>query len=99
MTESLAEQIKTIQEKLKERDDAALKQAEKEFRATMEKDTAGTVLGIFRGIQVQLASIQAQLDASNPLVPLMRAFNATTAKLTEIDARLTKLEATPKMEK
>lgn len=90
--DDLDKKVKEIVEAQKERDEEARKKAEKEFRETMRKDTAGTVLSMFQGTQAQIANLQAQIDATNPLAPVMRAINAMAAKMGEIDQRLAVLE-------
>jgi len=84
--EKLEQEMKVLYEKLKKRDEAERKRAEQEFRAAMGKDTAGTVLGLFQLTQTQIAGLQGQIDATNPLVPMMRG-------MAEIGARLSAIEA------
>lgn len=84
--EKLEQQAKDVAEKLKKRDELERKKGEAEFRKAMDKDTAGTVMGMFQLQQTQLAGLQAQIDATNPLAPLMR-------EVANIGARLAALEA------
>lgn len=86
--ENLKKQVEEISAKLKERDEAAIKESEKEFRAAIQKDTAGTILGLFSRMQAQLAVMDAQQVATNPLISVMRGLNALGARLESIDAHL-----------
>jgi len=92
MTEDLDKQMQDISKKLQERDQAARKQAEQEWRKEMERDTAGHMLKMFGYVQAQLASFQAQIDATNPLAPLIRTIDAVVARLTDINVRLERIE-------
>ena len=93
MPEDLKKQVEEISKKLKERDEAAIKESEKGFRAAMTKDTAGTVLGLFQRVQAQIAALDAQLVATNPLVSVLRGMDALGMKLVEIDGRLAEIYA------
>ena len=84
--EKLDQQVKELSEKLRKRDEAGRKKAEQDWRKAMERDTAGTTLGMFQLHQAQIASLQGQIDAVNPLAPVIRA-------ITEIGTRLAALEA------
>jgi len=85
--EELDKQMLEVTEKLKKRDEADLKKSEKEFRASMAKDTAGHVLKITRITQNQLSDLQAQIDSANPLVPVIRAIGEISVKMTEMMAQ------------
>jgi hypothetical protein len=91
--EELDKQIQEVSEKLKKRDDADQKKAEKEFRAKMAKDTAGHVMDSFRVVAAQLQDLQTQIDATNPMAPIIRVVGELSVKLTEIEARVVALES------
>lgn len=84
--EDLDKQIQEISKKLQERDEMTRKEAEKEWRKAMEHDTAGHMLGVFQLAQAQLANIQAQIDATNPLAPVIRGIAALDARVATIEA-------------
>jgi len=88
--EGLNQQMKELVEKLKKRDEEERKRGEQEFRRAMDRDTAGTVLGLFRLQQMQIASLQAQFDIINPLAPLSRTVAELNARLSAIEAALSK---------
>lgn len=83
--EKLEKEIKDVAERLKKRDEEGRKKGEQEFRRAMDKDTAGTVLGMFQMVNAQIANLQAQIDATNPLAPVLRG-------LAEIGARVANIE-------
>lgn len=78
--------------KVRERDEATRKEYEAEWRKSMSRDTAGTVLTAFQHLSAQLAGLQAQVDAHHPVGALARAVEAAVAKITEVDQRLAELE-------
>jgi len=86
--EKLEREMKEMTEKLRARDEAERKKAEKEFRAAMQKDTAGTVLSIFQSIQAQIALQGQIIDATNPLATLMRAISNIEARQAALEAAL-----------
>jgi hypothetical protein len=92
MPEDLKKQVEEISRKLKEQDEAAIKEGEKEFRAEMTKDTAGTVIRLFSRVQAQLAVLDAQLVATNPLVSVLRGMDTLGMRLAEIEERLAAVE-------
>jgi len=75
--------MEAISRELRRRDEEALKRAEREWRQAMERDTAGHVFRMFQYVEARLADLQAQLDASNPVLPALR----------DLDARLAAIEA------
>lgn len=97
--EKLDQQIKDVAEKMKKRDELERKKGEQEFRKAMDKDTAGTVMRMFQLQQTQIAGMQAQIDATNPLAPLMREVANLGARIATLEAtifiRSKKTEATP----
>ncbi len=88
MPDVLEQEIKDVAGKLKKRDELERKKGEQEFRKAMSKDTAGTVMGMFQLLQAQIASLQAQLDATNPLAPLMRGLAEVGTRVANIEAVL-----------
>lgn len=86
--ESLERQVRETTARLQERDEAEAKRMEGEWRKAMERDTAGHVFGMFRLLQAQIASLQAQLDAANPLAAVMRTVADLNARLTAIETAL-----------
>ena len=88
--EKLEQEMKDMTEKLRARDEVERKKAEKEFRAAMQKDTAGTVLTMFQGIQTQIALQGQIIDATNPLAPLMRAISNIEARLAMLETKKAK---------
>jgi len=80
--EKLERQVKEITEKLRARDEAERKNAEQEWRKAMERDTAGHTLKMSQYFEARLTDLQAQLDASNPIVAMMRGM---AARLTAIE--------------
>lgn len=91
--EELDKEMAEITEKLKKRDAADQKKSEKEFRDAMAKDTAGHMMAAFRAVAEQLNDLQSQIDASNPMAPVIRAIGELSVKLTETEQRLTTLES------
>lgn len=91
--EELETQIQEMNDKLKKRDDTEQKKIEKEFRAKMAKDTAGHVMESLRAVALQLTDLQAQIDATNPMAPIIRAVGELSVKLTELEARIVALES------
>lgn len=84
----IEDEMKKLSERLRERDEAERKKAQKEFRAAMDKDTAGTVLNLFNITQAQYAGLQNQLDSVNPLAPLVRAVGELNVRVTAIEQAL-----------
>lgn len=80
--ERLERQVKEITEKLHVRDEAERKKAEQEWRKAMDRDTAGHMLKMFQYAEARFADLQAQFDASNPIVAMLRGLNA---RLTAIE--------------
>lgn len=86
--EKLEQEMKAMTEKLRARDEVERKKAEKEFRAAMQKDTAGTVLAMFQNLQAQIALQGQVIDATNPLAPIMRAISNIEARQAALEAVL-----------
>ena len=91
--EKLEQQIKEINEKLRARDEAEAKKIEQEWRKATEQDTAGHTFKIFQLQQAQIANLQAQIDTSNPLAPVLRGIADLNARLAAIERIVFKKEA------
>lgn len=79
--EKLERQVKEITEKLRVRDEADRKKAEQEWRKAMERDTAGHTLKMSQYFEARLTDLQAQIDASNPIMAMTRGLNARLAAI------------------
>lgn len=90
--EELDKQMQEMTTKLQKRDANELKKAEKDWRESMGKDTAGHTLNMFRVMQSQIADLQAQIDATNPLAPVLRSLGEQAAALGELMAWRAKTE-------
>jgi len=92
--EKLEEQIKKISEQLQKRDEEERKKAEQKWREEMDRDTAGTTLKMFGLLSMQVANLQSQIDATNPLAPAIRAIAELGVRVANIEKAI--LAAVPK---
>jgi len=83
--DDLERQLKEISEKLRQKDEEALKKVEQEWRKAMERDTSGHVFQMFQYIEARLADLQAQIDTLHPEFAAARNFSA---RLSAIEAAL-----------
>lgn len=90
MVDNLEAQVKEITEKFRARDEAERKKAEQEWRKAMDRDTAGHTLKMFQYAEARFADLQAQLDASNPLLAMMRALNTRLLAIENVIAAVGK---------
>lgn len=88
----LDKQVEEITAKLREKDESERKKAEQEWRASMQKDTAGHTLEAFRMQQSQIAELSTMIEITSPLVVVHRVLRNVAVRLDALEKKVVELD-------